>query len=214
MEESRDTRSKDGLPKDTFSNEASCHFQCSPMLNEAMFYFCILVMCLACFLPSLPPFLPPSSRLPPTFLSLLSPLSPLSPLSSLSLPSCCLPPHTLSQKVRYLGHWCRVPDGNMEPMELDHSPSSVWLRSNGVRFTEDGMTLEYDGTQSNTCIPRMTLEYDGTQSNTCILCVTLEYDGTQSNTCIPCMTLVNMPERNHGVCWSSTQYSQTLLLCK
>ena len=53
--------------------------------------------------------------------------------------------HSRGEKVQYLGHWRRVSEGNSEPMEHDHSPSSIWLRSNGVRFVEDGMTLEYTG---------------------------------------------------------------------
>jgi len=52
---------------------------------------------------------------------------------------------SFTHKVRYLGHWRCVPEGNAEPMDQDSSPSSMWLRSNGVKFTEDGMTLEYTG---------------------------------------------------------------------
>ncbi len=53
--------------------------------------------------------------------------------------------HSLREKVRYLGHWKRVPDGNCEPMEHDHSPSMAWLRSNGIQFLLDGYTLGYAG---------------------------------------------------------------------
>ena len=72
--------------------------------------------------------------------------------------------HSRGEKVRYLGHWRRTPDGIQEPMEQDHSPSSFWLRSNGVRFVEDSLTLEYSGdgldrqdvgiAQANFCISR------------------------------------------------------------
>lgn len=34
-------------------------------------------------------------------------------------------------------------------MELDISPSTYWLRSNGVKFVEDGLTLEYAGEGGN-----------------------------------------------------------------
>ena len=37
-------------------------------------------------------------------------------------------------------------------MDQDDSPSCVWLRSNGVKFTEDGMTLEYTGMFRNDVI--------------------------------------------------------------
>lgn len=53
--------------------------------------------------------------------------------------------HSRGEKVRYLGHWKKVPDGIQEPMELDHSPNNLWLRSNGVRYLDDGRTLEYAG---------------------------------------------------------------------
>lgn len=53
--------------------------------------------------------------------------------------------HSRGEKVRYLGHWHRQRQSLLEPMVLDHSPSNVWLRSNGVQFLEDGMTLEYCG---------------------------------------------------------------------
>lgn len=50
------------------------------------------------------------------------------------------------ERVKYLGHWCRTPDGLQEPMELDHSPSDLWLRCNGVKFLGDSSLLEYNGT--------------------------------------------------------------------
>lgn len=53
--------------------------------------------------------------------------------------------HSRGERVLYCGHWHKVPDGLQEPMVTDHSPSSIWLRSNGVKFTEDGLTLEYTG---------------------------------------------------------------------
>ena len=53
--------------------------------------------------------------------------------------------HSRGERVVYNGHWHKVPDGLQEPMILDHSPSSMWLRSNGVKFTDDGMMLEYMG---------------------------------------------------------------------
>lgn len=72
--------------------------------------------------------------------------------------------HSKGEKVRYLGHWKRTPDGNQEPMEQDNSPSTFWLRSNGVKFVEDGLTLEYAGdgldrqdgavAQANFCMDR------------------------------------------------------------
>ena len=57
--------------------------------------------------------------------------------------------HSHNEKVRYLGHWRRVPDSLLEPMEQDHSPSSAWLRSNGVKFLDDGLTLNYCGDSSH-----------------------------------------------------------------
>ena len=53
--------------------------------------------------------------------------------------------HSVGEKVRYLGHWRRLPDTLQEPMEEEHSPSEFWLRSNGIWFTEDKLTLEYAG---------------------------------------------------------------------
>lgn len=53
--------------------------------------------------------------------------------------------HSRGEKVRYLGHWRRVPNGIQEPMEDDCSPSTYWLRSNAIRFLNDGLTLEYHG---------------------------------------------------------------------
>lgn len=34
-------------------------------------------------------------------------------------------------------------------MELDSSPSSYWLRSNGIKFVDDGLSLEYAGEGGN-----------------------------------------------------------------
>ena len=53
--------------------------------------------------------------------------------------------HSLGEKVRYLGHWRRDSDGVEEPMEQETSPSTHWLRSNAIRFLNDGLTLEYVG---------------------------------------------------------------------
>ena len=53
--------------------------------------------------------------------------------------------HSPGEKVRYLGHWHRQRQSLLEPMIQDHSPSNVWLRSNGIKFVEDGLTLEYCG---------------------------------------------------------------------
>ena len=53
--------------------------------------------------------------------------------------------HSRGEKVRYLGHWHRHGPSLMEPMIQDHSPSNVWLRSNGILFRDDGLTLEYGG---------------------------------------------------------------------
>ena len=53
--------------------------------------------------------------------------------------------HSRGEKVRYLGHWRMVPDGVQEPMEEECSPSTYWLRSNAIRFFNDGITLEYCG---------------------------------------------------------------------
>ena len=70
--------------------------------------------------------------------------------------------HSRGEKVRYLGHWHRQRHSLLEPMIQDHSPSNVWLRSNNVKFLEDGLTLEYSGdglnrqdvgiAQGNVCI--------------------------------------------------------------
>ena len=54
--------------------------------------------------------------------------------------------HSRGEKVKYLGHWCRTPDGLQEPMQLDHSPSELWLRCNGIKFLGESTLLEYNGT--------------------------------------------------------------------
>ena len=46
------------------------------------------------------------------------------------------------EKVRYLGHSRRVPRSISLPLNVNLSP---WLRSNGVRFRDDGLTVEYSG---------------------------------------------------------------------
>ena len=53
--------------------------------------------------------------------------------------------HSEGEIVNYLGHWRMVPHLVSEPMETENSPSVYWLRSNGIRFVEDSLTLEYDG---------------------------------------------------------------------
>ena len=53
--------------------------------------------------------------------------------------------HSPGESVRYLGHWLRTPLTIQEPMELEGSPSTYWLRSNGVSFADDALTLEYCG---------------------------------------------------------------------
>lgn len=53
--------------------------------------------------------------------------------------------HSIGEKVRYLGHCRRVPNKIQEPMETELSPRTYWLRSNGIRYVDDGLTLEYDG---------------------------------------------------------------------
>ena len=53
--------------------------------------------------------------------------------------------HSKDEKVRYLGHSRRLPDTIVQPMDLDTSPWALWLRSNGVRFVDDGLTVEYCG---------------------------------------------------------------------
>ena len=53
--------------------------------------------------------------------------------------------HSVGEKVRYLGHWRRLCDGVQEPMEQESSPSAHWLRSNAIRFLNDGLTLQYVG---------------------------------------------------------------------
>ena len=50
--------------------------------------------------------------------------------------------HSKGEKVRYLGHCRRLPDSVQPCTIVDISP---WVRSNGVKFLEDGLTLEYCG---------------------------------------------------------------------
>ena len=61
----------------------------------------------------------------------------------------CAGLHSHGEKIRYLGHQCVAPDTLAQPMEHDHTPSSYWLRSNGVKFLDDGLTLEYDAQGGN-----------------------------------------------------------------
>ena len=72
--------------------------------------------------------------------------------------------HSCGEKVRYLGHSRRLPHTLAQPMDLETSPWSMWLRSNGVRFVDDGLTVEYCGeglegqdvgmAQGNFCLDR------------------------------------------------------------
>ena len=50
--------------------------------------------------------------------------------------------HSKGEKVCYLGHCRRLPDSVQPCTSVDISP---WVRSNGVKFLEDGLTLEYCG---------------------------------------------------------------------
>ena len=50
--------------------------------------------------------------------------------------------HSSGEKVRYLGHCRRVPHSVSSPLCLNTSP---WLRSNGVSFKDDSLTVEYCG---------------------------------------------------------------------
>ena len=54
--------------------------------------------------------------------------------------------HSGGEKVRYLGHSRRELVTGALLMELGET--HVWLRSNGIRFVEDGLTLEYAGSES------------------------------------------------------------------
>lgn len=53
--------------------------------------------------------------------------------------------HSQGEKVEYLGHSRMLPESITVPMETNKSPSMHWLRSNAVRYLEDGLTLEYFG---------------------------------------------------------------------
>ena len=53
--------------------------------------------------------------------------------------------HSANERIAYLGHSRMLPELITEPMETEKCPSVYWLRSNGVRFLEDGLTLEYFG---------------------------------------------------------------------
>ena len=57
--------------------------------------------------------------------------------------------HSAGEKVQYLGHWHRQRATLSEPMIIDTSPNNQWLRSNGIHYLEDGMTLEYGGLSDN-----------------------------------------------------------------
>ena len=63
--------------------------------------------------------------------------------------------HSLGEKVRYLGHWHRQRESLLEPMLVDSSPNNMWLRSNGIQFLEDGLTLEYCGMGGDTQDPAL-----------------------------------------------------------
>ena len=58
--------------------------------------------------------------------------------------------HSQGEKVRYLGHWRRAADGVAEPMEEDEAQVNIWLRSNGVRFVDNGLMVEYAGMGGDT----------------------------------------------------------------
>ena len=53
--------------------------------------------------------------------------------------------HSQGEKIEYLGHSRMLPESITVPMETNKSPSMHWLRSNGVRYLEDGLTVEYFG---------------------------------------------------------------------
>lgn len=53
--------------------------------------------------------------------------------------------HSEGEKVKYLGHWRRVPIGVVEPMMTSDFPANYWLRSNAISFSENSLTLEYVG---------------------------------------------------------------------
>jgi len=63
--------------------------------------------------------------------------------------------HSMGEKVRYLGHWHRQRESLLEPMLVDSSPNNMWLRSNGIQFLEDGLTLEYCGMGGDTQDPAL-----------------------------------------------------------
>ena len=50
--------------------------------------------------------------------------------------------HSYGETVCYLGHSRRVPRSISPTLDINLSP---WLRSNGVRFRDDGLTVEYRG---------------------------------------------------------------------
>ncbi len=56
--------------------------------------------------------------------------------------------HSKGECVRYLGHMQRNHDSLCEPMIQGSSPTNHWLRCNGVRFLDDGLTIEYCGDTS------------------------------------------------------------------
>lgn len=56
--------------------------------------------------------------------------------------------HSMGEKIQYLGHRCCTSGIPVEPMCLDTSPSTYWHRSNGIKFIDDGLTLEFIGTQN------------------------------------------------------------------
>ena len=57
--------------------------------------------------------------------------------------------HSRGERIKYLGHWHVSPQSLQEMMRLECSPSTYWIRSNGVRFLDNSLTLEYAGEGGN-----------------------------------------------------------------
>lgn len=55
--------------------------------------------------------------------------------------------HSGGEKIRYIGHSRRDLGTVAQVMEFWEAHEHEWLRSNGIRFLEDGLTLEYAGTE-------------------------------------------------------------------